>query len=484
MTLNEESLCEEKEVRLFPSHHIRSDREAEPRATAAFLAVVRAVSKFGKRIVSIAGGPGGRIGCYPEVPIQVGVGPDSRIERPDGIIRATWGKKDWAALVEVKVGENPLDHDQVERYHKLAYETGINALITVSNQAALPNGLPPGIKVKASHLKKVPVAHLSWERLLSEAQVLTRRKSVADRDQEWILEEWVRYLVDPASRIIKPPDLGPHWHRVVQYARQGNLGACKSEMQDVVERWDAFLRKTALRLRAKLGAEVRVVMPRAERTDPAVRLKNLLGVALNDQQLSGTFRVPHAAGDMSVVVLLPARSVQYVLDVKAPTEGRPKTQLKWIIKQLASGEVPDDLVVHVDWGYRVSSQAPVVEAEQQIEALLWDSNKQPISTKSEPRCFYLRRTTALAKGKGRSTAGVLEGIAQGMEDFYRRVVEKVKPYVQKAPQMPREERDQQPPDVVSREQAEGQSESATATPSTTPIQESAKQGTPVGDSDS
>jgi len=452
MAFNEESLSEERKVRLFSSYHIRSEREAELRATAAFLAVVRAVSEFGKRIVSTAGGPGGRIDCYAEVPIEVGAVPDSRIERPDGIIRAFWGKKRWTALVEIKVGDTALDQDQFERYHRLARDLGIDALITVSNQAALPNGLPPGVKVNGWLLKKARVVHLSWERLLSEAQVLTRRKSVADRDQEWILEEWIRYLVDPASRIIKPPDLGPHWHKVLQHARQRNLKACKSEAQNVVKRWHAFLRKTALQLRAKLGAEVKVVMSHAERSDPEVRFKNLLAAVLNDQQLSGTFRVPHAAGDMSVVVLLPARSVQYVLKVKAPTEGRPKTRLKWLIKQLSSDEVPDELVVHVDWGYRVSSQATIAQAKVEIETLLWDNNKQPIPPKSEPRCFCLRRSAPLPKGRGRSTAPVLEGIAEGIEDFYRHVVEKIRPYVQKAPKLPPEEDKQATPQANSHQQ--------------------------------
>jgi hypothetical protein len=61
----------------------------------------------------------------------------------------------------------------------------------------------------------VPVTHFSWERLLSEAQVLSRRKAVSDPDQKWMLEEWIRYADDPASKIIAPPDLGPSWTSVL-----------------------------------------------------------------------------------------------------------------------------------------------------------------------------------------------------------------------------------------------------------------------------
>ena len=63
MALDEE-LLSRREVRLFPAHHIRSDGEAELRATASFLAMARAVSEFGKAVVSMAGGPKGRANAH------------------------------------------------------------------------------------------------------------------------------------------------------------------------------------------------------------------------------------------------------------------------------------------------------------------------------------------------------------------------------------------------------------------------------------
>ena len=79
-----------------------------------------------------------------------------------------------------------------------------------------------------------------------------------------MLEEWIRYVADPQSRIIEPPQMGEHWNKVLRCASEANLGACKSEMHDIVQRWDAFLRKVVLRLRAKLGADVKLKISRAE----------------------------------------------------------------------------------------------------------------------------------------------------------------------------------------------------------------------------
>jgi len=421
MALNEEALSG-KEVRLFPASRIKSEREAELRATASLLAVVRAVSEFGKRLMRVTGGLAGRIECYTEVPIQVGAGANSRAERPDGIIIAVHGNKQWAALVEVKVGDACLDEDQVQRYHRLASNLKFDALITVSNQAALPNGLPPGVKIHPMSLRSVRLVHLSWERLLAEAQVLTRHKNVADRDQEWILKEWIRYLIDPDSRIIKPPDLGRHWHKVLRHAKEQSLGTCKRELQDVVRKWDAFLRKTALRLWAKLGSTVKVVMSKIEQKDPSKREERLRDAALKGQQLMGAFR-----------------SVQYVVELAAPTEGRVTTRLKWLVKQLSSEDAPDDLTIDVHWGYRRYSRSSITDARKDIKTLLWDTDNRPIPSKAVPRRFYVRRTRALPKAKGLSTAQVLEGIAQGIEDFYRDVVEKIRPFVQKAPKLPPDE---------------------------------------------
>ena len=435
----DDKLLSGKEVRLFPSQHIRSIREAELRATASFLAVARAVSEFGRHVVSIAGGPRGTLSCYTEVPFKVQTGAKCREERPDGVMRVTRGKTDWTALIEVKVGDNPLEQDQFDRYHTLAGDQGINALITISNQSALANGLPPQLTVGGWLLRKVPVVHLSWERLLSEARLLSRRKAVADPDQQWMLEEWIRYVADAQSRIIEAPQMGEHWSKVLRCAREANLGACKSEMHDVVQRWDAFLRKVALRLRAKLGAEVKLKISRAEQKAPATLIKNLHANALNNGELSGVFKIPDAAGDLSVVVLLASRSVQYSIEIEAPTEGKATTRIKWMIKQLLSQDVPADLVVQVHWGSRLVSQGRMCDLKEQIESLLWDNNGQNLPDKGSPRSFSLSWTLALPTGKGRSTAPVLEGIARGVEDFYGRVAEGIRPFAPKAPQLPKEE---------------------------------------------
>lgn len=450
MTLDEKLLSKKKEVRLFPSHHISSIREAELRATASFLAVARAVSKFGRCIVSIAGGPVGKLSCYTEVPFKVQIGANSREERPDGVMQVTGGKRVWTALVEVKAGDNPIEQDQFDRYHSLAVDHGINALITIGNQSAMANGLPPQLTVNKWLLNRVPVVHLSWERLLSAAKLVSRCKAVEDPDQQWMLEEWIRYVADPQSRIIEPPQMGEHWNKVLHCASEKNLSACKSEMHDIVQHWDAFLRTVVLRLRAKLGADVKLKISKAEQKAPATLIKNMYANAIDNGELSGVFRIPDAAGDLSLVVLLASRSVQYSIEVKAPTEGKATTRINWMIRQLLSQDVPGDLVVQVHWGWNLVSQGRICDLKEQINSLLWDNNGQNLPDKGLPRSFSLKWTQRLHRGKGHSTAPVLEGLDRDIEDFYRRVAEKLRRFVPKAPQLHKDEpRKAQPSDVDS-----------------------------------
>jgi hypothetical protein len=231
-----------------------------------------------------------------------------------------------------------------------------------------------------------------------------------------------------------------------------------------VQRWDAFLRKVALRLRAKLGVNVVLKISKSESHDPALHIKNLHSIAVNDGQLPGAFRIPDAAGDLSVVVLLASRSVQYSVEVKAPTEGKTIARIKWMLKQLVSEEVPDDLVVQVHWGWGLSSQARIKDLKEQIDSLLWDSNGQKVPQEALPRSFSLKWTIALPKGKGRSTAPVLEGIAEGGDDFYKRVVEGLRPFVPKAPRLrPEEPEKLETSDVDSAERAPGEAEASTTT---------------------
>jgi hypothetical protein len=397
--------------------------------------------------------------------------PPAKTIRPDGIVHAIRGRKEWSALVEVKVGDNPLDGDQVDAYHRLARQECFDALITISNQAALPNGLPP-VPLDGRRLRKIPVVHLSWERLLAEARMLSNQKEVEDPDQHWMLDEWIKYVADEESRIIEPPVLGKYWGGVLQAAKEHRLTAVSTQLTDVIEHWDAFLRKLALRLRAKMGVEVQRRTSRADVNDPAGRIKRIHADALDGGVLTGALRVPDAIGDLRLELMLQGKVVRYSVRFRAPGEGRTKTRLNWLLRELRGEALPSGLKLRVDWDRRrLYSEASVDALQEDHKPLMVDPAGEPILGEALPRTFTLSWATGLAKGRGRAGGHVLTGISAGVERFYRQVIEGLVPYIPKAPRLPAGEPDESIPERSSPRTPPPPAHQPTETPVTTQFNE-------------
>ena len=423
------------EARLFPTVRIGTEREAELRATASLCAMIKAVSEFGREFVRVAKGPAGRTSCYTEVSFP-NEDPDGPELRPDGVIRVVRGKTDWRALLEVKVGDTPLLQEQFDEYHKLAKRLEFDALITISNQAARTDGLPR-LSVDRRRLRSVPVFHISWDRLLSEARMLSGKKAIDDPDQHWMLDEWIRYIADPRSKIIAEATLGENFSDVLQAARQGNIRSAVRYLPRTVECWEGYLKKLALRLRAQLGVEVERKLPRKHKRDASGRIKELVEDTVRGGVLTGEFRIPDAVGDVSIGLVLQARAVRYGIDVKPPTEGRGRTRVNWLVRQILDVEGPADMIVRVDWDQgRLSSSGRLKDVQKDITCLLLDFERKAIPKDAHPRRFTLEWTTSLPKGGGRSTGRMLGAIAGDLERFYRNVVERLVPYVPRVPRLP------------------------------------------------
>lgn len=424
------------EVRLFPPIRISSDKEAEQRATAALLAAAKGVSTFGRVIVKLAGGPAGKVSCFTEVcfpPFE----PDGPRPRPDGVIRSVRGQQTWSALVEVKVGDAPLEQAQFDTYQRLARDHGFDALITISSQAANADGLPP-LSIDGRRLRSIPVVHLSWDRLLSEARMLAQQNAVEDPDQEWLLAEWIRYVADPASRIVAPAQLGQHWNDILKASREANLPSAAKYIDELVRAWEDFVKKESLRLRAKLGVDVQPKIPLRDRHDPIARLKRLSADALKHSRLTAEIRIPDAASDVSMELSLQSQVVRFSVDLTAPIEGRQNTRINWLLRQLRNEKVPIDLVVKVDWDRKaLMSQAKVSDARTDLACLLRDGLNRSVPSDAMPRRFLLEWTRTLQKSRGRSTSPVLEGIANDLETFYGGVLQGLTAYVPAAPKLPK-----------------------------------------------
>lgn len=425
------------EVRLFPSVHIHGEKEAELRAAASLLAAIRAVSEFGRKIVGLSDGIASktsRFSCYTEVTYKLRVkGKKPKTLRPDGVIVVTRGKSKWVAFVEFKVGKSTLVPEKIDDYQRLASQERVDALITVSNQAAHADDSPP---VNINWRRNLTVRHFSWERLLSEALHLSEQKAISDPDQKWILDEWIRYVDDDASGIVVPPDLGSRWNEVLKAAQENRLEKSEADLRDVAQYWIGFLRKAAFRLRAKLGVDVEVRMTREERRDTSIQAEKSANT--HEGTLTGTFRIPDAAGDIKIEVDLRSRVVRYAMTVAAPTEGLQKTRIRWVYKHLRSEEdLPGgDLKVIVAWNIRsLTTEAQLSNYLNDPSVLCKDNDDNPVSRKLQPRSFTVVWTRNLSQGRARASTNILEGISQGLDNYYDKITQNIKPFVRKPPRL-------------------------------------------------
>lgn len=186
--------------RLIPISGMRSVAEQEQRATSALLAVLSSVDEFGHVISKSFGAPKGKLQTFIEVPFEL---EDGRKVRPDGVILIRKGKRQWAALLEVKTGTNELDRAQIESYLDVAKEQGFDCVVTISNQISRIPGQHP-VTVDKRKVRRVSLHHISWSRILTEAMLQKSHRGVSDVDQAWILGELIRYLQHPNAGSIDP----------------------------------------------------------------------------------------------------------------------------------------------------------------------------------------------------------------------------------------------------------------------------------------
>lgn len=411
-------------ARLIPTTGIGGQDEQEQRATSSLLAVMRAVPQFGRAILAHLEAPAGRIETYTEVRLT---DRDEKPVIPDGAIVVERGKTRWVCLVEVKTGGAALQAVQVERYLDVARANGFDAVLTISNQiTASPVESP--ITIDARKTRKVRLRHLSWWQVMTEARVQHEHRGIADTDQAWILGELIAYLDNERAGTGGFDDMGDSWVAVRDGARQRSLRLGDKGVRDVVARWEQFMQFLALDLCQTLGRSVEPVWPR--NLDPTSRLDAAVRLLVEQGRLEGAIRVPGAAAPFELVADLRTRLVSTSLELGAPREGRPKTRINWLLRQLK--DAPDNLRLEVRYpNVKETVSASLKEARAQPERLLL-----PADSHREPRSFRLVLTRELAAKRGKLAGSFVAESKRQAIDFYRTIVQDLRTWRPSAPKLP------------------------------------------------
>lgn len=410
-------------ARLIPTSGINGAEEQERRATSALLAVLAAVKEFGRAVTTACGAPAGSIETFVEVPLDL----DGKAWRPDALIRVTRGRKVWVALVEVKTGRNELARDQLEAYLDIAREQGFDALITISNQIPAATGQHP-TTLDRRKLRRIELHHWSWSRVLSTAVLQKEHKGVVDPDQAWILGELIRYLEHPKSGALEFDDMGPDWVTVRNQVSNGTLRANDKGIASVTARFDALLRYAALQLGRRLGADVTLRISRREQADPDVRAKAMEQQLVDTGTLSGAIRIPNTVGDLHIIADLRARQVTCHTDVDAPRNGRPRTRINWLIRQLRNTTVNARIEASL-MNQRGAGAAEMLSALRERPDLL------VTDTARELRSFRVALTSAMGGKRSRGRQGFIDSVLLGVDAYYEEILQRLRPWAAPPPRM-------------------------------------------------
>lgn len=421
-----QTLAEEhwQSARLIPTSGISGPDEAERRATSALLAVMGAVREFGVALTKPLGAPAAQLQTFIEVAFPAG---DDRTCYPDGLIEATRGAKTWSALVEVKTGQAELERAQVETYLDVARDNGLDAVLTISNQLAPAPGVHP-VDVDKRKLKRVQLHHLSWTEIVTAAVQQRVHRGVADPEQAWILGELIRYLEHPKSGALNFVDMGAAWVPVREALAAGTLRMNDKGLVEVISRWDQLLRFAALRLGRELGTDVQVKVSRREASDPARWLADQAGELVRTGMLAGALRIPDAVAPIEVTVDLRASKVTVMAEIEAPREGRPATRVNWLLRQLA--DAPAGLRVDVlATGARSSLSELLATVRDNPTVLVPDKGR-------EIRAFKVAASSPMGTKRGTGRGAFIDSVLAAIDGFYEAVVQNVRGWTPKAPQLP------------------------------------------------
>jgi len=321
--------------RLISASGIKGAKEQEMRATSALLAVMAIVPSFGKKILKAVNAPAGHITTYVEPTFETD---DGGTARPDGAIIIERGKTHWSCLVEVKTGSTDLDSEQVNMYLSIANRDAFDAVLTISNQIMASDSDSP-VNVDGRRLRSVDLGHMSWFRILTEAVIEYEHHGVADPEQSYILGDLIAYLDDDRSGAAGFDGMGKEWVRVRDAARNKTLRQRDIGVTEVAENWEAFVEYMSLQLRQRLGRRVEPMYSRSSTRQS--RLEGHAGSLGRDGLLEATIKVPDAVAPIDVTADLGSLQVTTSSRVRAPQDGRSKTRINWLIRQLK--DAPDDV---------------------------------------------------------------------------------------------------------------------------------------------
>jgi len=428
-------------ARLIP---VAADSNKEARAASILMATLSSVPAFRTVLLDSLGqraGTRANLDCFTEIVFKNDQ--NALKSRPDGLIILDSGRgRSWSCLVEAKIGNANLEHEQVERYLSLAKSNNINAVLTISNQfVALPTHYP--IKILKSFLKGVELYHWSWMYTLTQALLILNEDKFENYEQKYILEEMTRYFNHPSIGVSSFDRMNPEWKELVNKIQSGvNFSKSDGLVENTIAAWHQEVRDLCLLMTRILNRPVRIKLTKAHTDDPLRRMKDDSDNLANNHKMECLLEIPDAAAPLVVIADLLRRSLCVSMTLSAPRDKqKSSSRINWILKQLSKSNT-DNIHVRAFWpGRTPETQAQLVSLRDN-PALLECDNKA-----LTPTSFEVMLVRDLA-GKFGGAKTFIEQLEEVAPLFYEQVGQHVRAYVVPPPRIKQKEESESIEDVV------------------------------------
>ncbi len=115
-------------------------------------------------------------------------------------------------------------------------------------------------------------------------------------------------------------------------------------------------------------------------------------------------------------------------DIDAPKDGRPATRVNWLLRQL--GDAPEGLRVDAFSSGSRSSRSDLLRAVRETPSLLIDDPRRELSR------FRIAASSPLGTKRGTGRGGFIDSVLASVDGFYGAVIQQLRPWTPKAPQLP------------------------------------------------
>lgn len=138
--------------------------------------------------------------------------------------------------------------------------------------------------------------------------------------------------------------------------------------------------------------------------------------------------MPDAAGPISICADLRTGRISVWIDIDAPKEGRPQTRINWLLRQVK--EAPHGVRVDV-----FALHARGASSSQLLKDARNDPSSLVENPKRELKSFRLTLSAPMGTKRGQGRGSFVSSVLDLVDDFYRSVVQGLRPWSSAPPKL-------------------------------------------------